>query len=635
MAVNNQEGNAVNMANLVFNAPQLPWRNLKKSIGPYVRSRVWARRMKKSAQGIQLTANNNKPTISNITLALATALGVRYTTTGRGGALEDSPFLLGVSAIPVIPRSLWSTPNAFMPKADILRILDPYFSQIESNMAGVTNGSVVNNVSRMRRNIKNASPNGSNETLLRGAISSFWHPAFTQVMVGNGEWLINGLKFSKAGVMVKAQEVFRSWGDPTQVASLIGSGSKGPQAAEADIAKITITGWPNGTGNFSRTRIHFDFGEDKVGEGEAAGGGGKEVAQMRFIMFATYYLFMHVQIYKRNGANGMAHPWHQIPASNISIDGVFLAAGANTPQNAVLSKQATNTKIRVSGGGEYIPQISKVNLSKFCAIFRLDRSRFATAMTSVNNAFKRRMHTYFSLAAARSGNETTVNNNSMINVPQALRPILPPETFRTPFKPAIYPQPRAVWANKPALVAHEISWLTNLQRLTSSNEGRRTLAAALTAFGAPFNPRMASGPAASSASHQSTPGPGVGAVPFNGKAYEPPNVKTIVNRMLQNGNRPFPEVYKEYMKMVAGPNIRRELESRFTAMRGDPLATRYLQQMRNINKPKPPMASSAKRQAHKVPTQTPNASANKRQKAHEKQSRTARAEGLAIKRGIK
>jgi hypothetical protein len=433
-----------------------------------------------------INLGNKRPTLKMVKLALAQALGVRYTTTGRGGGLEDAPFIPGVSALPTIQRAIWSTEKSHMPVDDIRRIMDGHWG-----IEGISN-----NIAKMPANTSNN--RGRVEPLINGAISSFYHPAFTQVCRGNGEWLINGFKVQKtAAVQTAAALLGRNAGNIEYTAPnrefLVGSGTKGTIAAEADIAKVAIINWPrSNSNNYSRTRIIFTIGEDKVGPGESAQAHGKEVAQLRFIMFAIYYMWLALH---QPGAD--PHPWSKIPVQNITLEAVFLAAGAGTVQNTKISNQAAGEKTGILFPGTNFSQkkiinVVPVNLDKFCAIFRIDAYRFAEAMTAVDKKFRDKMIEYFqsiaNLERDPRGN-MKVNNTTMINVSTGLATVkLNNATLTRPFRPVVLRAPRTNWANNKNRKNWELQWLQKYN--SAGGPYRKSINNAMEAFGGARGSKM-------------------------------------------------------------------------------------------------------------------------------------------------
>jgi hypothetical protein len=471
----------------VFNtaAGTVPYSKIKANVEPYVKSRVWAARVRRSAIADRpnINASNKRPTKKMVLLALAQALGVRYTTTGRGGGLEDAPFIPGVSAIPTIQRELWSTEVAYMPVAKIREVMNGHW--------GIDNLS--NNIARNPLSNSGAPPR--EETLTNGAISSFYHPAFTQVCYGNGEWLINGFKVQKPAVIKKAATILgRTNANITNGPNfLVGTGSKGTIAAEADITKITILNWPGpNSQNYSKTRIIFTIGEDKVGPGEGAQAHGKEVAQLRFIIFAIYYMWREIHM------TNYPHPWKNIPIQNITLEAVFLAAGAGSVQNTIITNQARQERTGIlapNSANKKIINVVPINLDKFCAIFRLDAYRFAEAMTAVDRKFRQKMIEYFQDIEKLNRDpsiNTLVNNSSPINVSAGLATLkLNNATLRRPFKPVFLREPRANSKNNVNRKQWEIKWLNKYKNLAvrTTLRQRPGLNAAEKAFGKAINTR--------------------------------------------------------------------------------------------------------------------------------------------------
>jgi hypothetical protein len=474
----------------VFNKEtgQVPYSKIKANVAPYLTSRIWAERVKLSAAANRANVNlsNKRPTKKMVLMALAQIMGVKYTTTGRGGGLEDAPFIPGVSAIPTIQREVWSTNASHLPVDEIRKLMDGHWG-----IEGLSN-----NISR------NISPNvnrRNTNTVVGGAISSFYHPAFTQVCHGNGEWLINGFKVQKAAVIEKAATILgRTKESITNGPNfLIGAGTKGATAAEADITKITIMNWPRGnSNNYSRTRIIFTIGEDKVGAGESAQAHGKEVAQLRFIMFAIYYMWLEL-----HEANAQAHPWSKIPVQNITLEAVFLAAGASTLQNTIISNQAREerTGILVKGANgisttKKIINVVPVNLDKFCAIFRIDAYRFAEAMTAVDAKFRKKMIEYFQEIERLNSNPSLnikMNNSTPVNLTTGLATVkLSNQALAKRFKPVYLRGPRNAWKNNRATLENrkrwEAEWLNKYNQFaTRALISRPGLKKAMQAFGGP------------------------------------------------------------------------------------------------------------------------------------------------------
>ena len=436
------------------------------NLRPYVTSRLWAQQMKNNTGNGTL---NTRPTQESIYLALATSLGARYTTTGRGGGLEDAPFIPGVAAIPTIQRKLWATTVAYMPKNDIQQIMaghegiQGYTTPL--NIKNVNSAVVVNNK-------RLAAP--------AGAITSFYRPAFTQVCVGNGEWLINGFKVDKAGIN-SLVDTFKI--DKSVVNLATAATGKGSTQAESDIAKFTIINWPQGNSqNFSKAHLIVTLGEDKVGAGEASGAKGKEIAQLRYTLFAIYYMW-----YDLHRPDAPAHPWKKIPVGNLTLEAVFLAAGAAGAASTLVSAQNSPTMMQVPGTRKYITApVRSVDLNKFCAIFRLDRKRFAYAITNVNRKFVNGMSKYFNMIKknmnAPSKNKVRYNlNRPNINlkVPLSSSNLVLP-TGLPAFKPAILREPRKNMnvARKKA----ELNWLKKVKNVGGNGLNRKSLNNAIRTF---------------------------------------------------------------------------------------------------------------------------------------------------------
>jgi hypothetical protein len=434
----------------------LIYANVVKNIQPYIQSRIWARRVNKRARGLPITNADSVPTKEMVYTALVTSLGMRYITTGRGGAAEDAPFLPKVAAIPVIPRSLWSTNRTYLPERNVRASM--------TNLWGALGQSNRNSIN-VPRNAGVAEP-----ALTRGAISNFYKPAFRQICTHDGEWLVNGFKVDKPRVQRVAAGVLQkmdlSSAQANQVSkSNIGDGSKGPTAAESDMLKITILNYddPN------KSTIIFTLGEVKVGEGEAAGSKGKEMAQLRFSMYAIYYMFRQVRL------DGQ-HPWASI--KNIKIEAVFLAAGVENVNNAKFTVQEKPTVVRLTPTETVTMTVSKVNLDKFCAIFRLDKKRFGLAMTEVDRIFLESMVGY--MTAIRNNPNAPIMLNTRLPAIEKLGARLSGNLRPQNFTMAKLYKARKAWGNNRNRVNYEARWLKNFgQRLARAGGSNNKIQVAI------------------------------------------------------------------------------------------------------------------------------------------------------------
>jgi hypothetical protein len=506
--------NGINLNNLVSNTPgkqTIKYGKVAKALEPYVYSRVWQRIINKRFKGLPINNSNYKPSRAMIYLALATALGVRYTTTGRGGSLEDAPFLPKVAAIPVIPRSLWSTNVPNLPVKDIEQIMRG--TGPNSNFwggFGRSNGNTVKNYPSTIRE----SP------LTRGAISNFYKPAFMQMCDHDGEWLVNGFKVDKDRIMTVVQQATGM--TKNQVESLIGKGSKGTTAAESDILKITIL-------NYGKPNAHiiFTVGEDKVGQGESSQAKGKEIAQIRFSMWAIYYMFIWLH---KQDPRFAPHPWQNI--RKITVEAVFLAAGAKTVNQAKLTNQiGLPTRIQSPNGSATAINVSVVDLDKFCGIFRLDKSRFGAAMTSVDGAFLDAMKSYIRSIEGTNG-ALPVNSNSNIPVPVALSARQNYNKKTGTFNPALLYGPRTAWGENANRIAYEMNWLSRLKTTYARNGRKANENRVNTALGK-FSGSV---PARVSTTGGYSRGVGTGVGAFS-TVVPQQKLKNIVNAIVENAER--------------------------------------------------------------------------------------------------
>ena len=453
-ANNNKEG--INISKIA-GKNNLIYANVVKNIKPYIQSRIWARRVNKRARGLPITNADSVPTKEMVYTALVTSLGMRYITTGRGGAAEDAPFLPKVAAIPVIPRSLWSTNRTAMAATNVNREM--------TNLWGALGKNGTRNSINVPQTAGIAEP-----ALTRGAISNFYKPAFRQICTHDGEWLVNGFKVDKPRVQRVAAGVLQKMGlssaQANQVSkSNIGEGSKGTTAAESDMLKITILNY----GDPNKSTIIFTIGEVKVGEGEAAGAKGKEMAQLRFSMYAIYYMFRQVRL------DGQ-HPWASI--KNIKIEAVFLAAGVENVNNAKFTVQQNPTVVRLTPAETVTMTVSKVNLDKFCAIFRLDKKRFGMAMTEVDRIFLESMVGY--MTAIRNNPNEPILLNTRLPAIEKLGARLSGNLRPQNFTMAKLYKARKAWGNNRNRTNYEARWLENFgQRLARAGGANNKIQVAI------------------------------------------------------------------------------------------------------------------------------------------------------------
>ena len=511
----------------------LIYANVVKNIQPYIQSRIWARRVNKRARGLPITNADSVPTKEMVYTALVTSLGMRYITTGRGGAAEDAPFLPKVAAIPVIPRSLWSTNRTYLPERNVRASMTNLWGALGQN-----NRNTVN----VPRNAGLAEP-----ALSRGAISNFYKPAFRQICTHDGEWLVNGFKVDKpriqrvaAGVL---QRVFKmSSAQANQVSkSNIGEGSKGTTAAESDMLKITILNYndPN------KSTIIFTIGEVKVGEGEAAGSKGKEMAQLRFSMYAIYYMFRQVRL------DGQ-HPWASI--KNIKIDAVFLAAGAENVNNAKFTVQEKPTVVRLTPTETVTMTVSKVNLDKFCAIFRLDKKRFGIAMTEVDRIFLESMSEYM-MKIKENPNERILNTTRLPAIEKLgakLSENLRPQNFTM----AKLYKARKAWGNNRNRVNYEARWLANFgQRLARAGGANEKLQVAIGGLRGGARPTTSQNTGGQSRAMGTGQGQVVAAVQSRLNTSLQ-NASAIVKAVENNASTNFEKLYRNFLQKHTGKGSR-------------------------------------------------------------------------------
>jgi hypothetical protein len=295
-----------------------------------------------------------------------------------------------------------------------------------------------------------------------GAISSFYRPAFTQVCVGNGEWLINGFKVDKTGV----SRLVGTFGIDKKYVNLAEAATgKGSTQAESDIAKFAIINW--GTKNAT---LIVTLGEDKVGAGEASGAKGKEIAQLRYTLFAIYYMWH--DLHRPNAPN---HPWRDIPVNNLILEAVFLGAGAAGVRTTAVSAQNVATRIQnpLKKTEIITAPVRAIDLNQFCAIFRLDRKRFAYAITNVNRKFLNGMSKYFQTIKENMNKPNALKPRFNLNKPNINLKVSLSTTNLTaaakaaPFKPAILRKPReGMSANRKKA---ELNWLRRVKNVGGVN----------------------------------------------------------------------------------------------------------------------------------------------------------------------
>ena len=505
----------------------LIYANVVKNIQPYIQSRIWARRVNKRARGLPITNADSVPTKEMVYTALVTSLGMRYITTGRGGAAEDAPFLPKVAAIPVIPRSLWSTNRTYLPERNVRASMTNLWGALGQN-----NRNTVN----VPRNVGVAEP-----ALTRGAISNFYKPAFRQICTHDGEWLVNGFKVDKPRVQRVAAGVLQKMGlssaQANQVSkSNIGEGSKGTTAAESDMLKITILNYndPN------KSTIIFTIGEVKVGEGEAAGAKGKEMAQLRFSMYAIYYMFRQVRL------DGQ-HPWASI--KNIKIEAVFLAAGVENVNNAKFTVQQNPTVVRLTPTETVTMTVSKVNLDKFCAIFRLDKKRFGMAMTEVDRIFLNSMVGY--MTAIRNNPNAPIMLNTRLPAIEKLGARLSGQLQPQNFTMAKLYKARKAWGNNRNRSNYEARWLANFgQRLARAGGRNNKIQVAIGGLGG-ARPTASQNTGGQSRAMGTGQGQVIAAVQSRLNTSLQ-NASSIVNAVETNVSTNFEKLYDEFLKTHVG-----------------------------------------------------------------------------------
>ena len=429
---NNNGNNTTNLLNTLRNGPNtLPWRDPKLDVlRPYVQSAVQARQDIEKQLGLPLSG----PRMSDVYLALAISTGATFITVGRGAALEDAPFVPGVAYIPTIPRALWSTSRPVFSNEEIMRAMPPSYWGVRQN--------IPRNFS-LPQNAQVLPPNQSNE---KGGIDSFYHPAFMQICNKPGEWLINGFKVNKQEVEAKAAA------RRINIRSVIGSGTKGPTQSESDMTKLTIYEYTDPVNGRRKLGLIWTSGEAKSGVGEAPGKKGAEVAQLRYTLTAVYTMIREIQ------TSPYYHPWKSI--SRITLEGCFIGAGAQTVYDTILTEQQENTTIPISGT---IPiDIRRVNLPRFCAIFRLDRMRFAIARTGIVSSFKNKILNLYSKATPGGpANALPVTGDTLIPIKNSLQGYtLGANALAQPFRMAILGNPRNGWNLSRNL--NEVSKLRNV-----------------------------------------------------------------------------------------------------------------------------------------------------------------------------
>jgi hypothetical protein len=313
--------------------------------------------------------------------------------------------------------------------------------------------------------------------------------------------------------------------------------------------KITILNY----GDPNKSTIIFTIGEVKVGEGEAAGSKGKEQAQLRFSMYAIYYMFLQVR------ADGQ-HPWASI--KNIKIEGVFLAAGVANVNNAKFTPQVKPTVVRLSPTETVTMTVSTVNTDKFCAIFRLDKRRFGLAMTEVDRIFLKSMVEYMAAASNKTINPTTgrpVKNNAV----SPNTPLPKIEKLGASLSVALNPQnftigklykARKAWGQNRNRTNYEAKWLENFaQRLARAGGSNNKIQVAISGLRGGFQMPTTS----QNTSGQSRQvGTGQGQV-FASTASSRPNTSLnnaakIVQAVNTNASLNFEQMYSNFLNTHVG-----------------------------------------------------------------------------------
>lgn len=354
----------------------LPWGDRKLDLlRPYVQSAFQARIDVAQQMGLPKNQWPKYPKMSDVYLALAISTGTTFSTAGRGNALESAPFVPGVAAIPTIPRGIWSTTVPMLPQSEIMRLMPADSWGLKGPPQSIPNRPV------------EPVPSNSQDNQ-EGGISSFYHPAFMQICVDQGEWLVNGFKVNKATIEQKGRAL------GLNVSSISTPTGKGFKQAETDILKIAIYSYREG--NVLKKGIRFTAGEAKSGLGEASGKAGAEVAQLRYTLMAIYIMWREIHVAP------VYHPWK--PIEKITFEGCFIGAGSQSIYDIIITEQKNNSIIAVPEIRTTPVDIRRVNLPRFCAIFRLDRFRFALARTGIVDVFKNKILKLFSLAKNGASN---------------------------------------------------------------------------------------------------------------------------------------------------------------------------------------------------------------------------------------
>lgn len=373
---NNNNKNNQNLNLSQITEATLPWGDRRLDLlRPYVQSAFQARIDVAQQMGLPVPKN---PKMSDVYLALAISTSTTFSTAGRGNALESAPFVPGVAAIPTIPRGLWSTTTPVLPQTEIMRIMPADNWGLKGPPASISNTP----------NTRGEPMPSNSQDNQEGGISSFYHPAFMQICVGQGEWLVNGFKVNKATIEQKGKSL------GLNVSTISTPTGKGFKQAETDILKIAIYAYREGAG--MKLGLKFTAGEAKSGLGEASGKKGAEVAQLRYTLMAAYIMWREIHI------SPVYHPWKSI--DKITFEGCFIGAGSQSIYDIIITEQKNNSVIAVPGISTTPVDIRRVNLPRFCAIFRLDRFRFALARTGIVDVFKNKILRLFSLSRNGASN---------------------------------------------------------------------------------------------------------------------------------------------------------------------------------------------------------------------------------------
>jgi len=335
-------------------------------------------------------------TVGSAIQALLGKMTAAMTTTGRGGAAEDGPFVRGVSKCKTVRREDWSPnsgiglgaralytrwltdPSCTTPDDRPLGIMDSNGRALAGDW--IINGFKVDKPYFIRRF-------GQNNVKIfysqfgqarRGAQTKLRGPG------PNGSYTTNtGEVWQSVGAASNGSPMFKYPGAPRQPPVKAARSStrnanwtipkavsleKGTNEAEGDLTRWSVI-LPTPT---TRGIVRCTVGEVKAGF-KAAGTYAKEINQLRFIICSIYVMVLDM---KRDPA---PHPWKDF---DFIFEGVIFAASPLHVWDVIVkehdvAREVAHIELPAGSFTKYVAvKIRRVNYNKFCEVFSIDKERY-------------------------------------------------------------------------------------------------------------------------------------------------------------------------------------------------------------------------------------------------------------------